>query len=116
MDKSKLHVKLDDTENITKYIPLIRSYNKHSISEIKMNAKNKNPVMTCNYIEEPEEMSRLYSILKKLEREGANLEIEQELYGIKRIVNLSTIANLIERDEIISQQIQEYDDIILDED
>lgn len=116
MGKSKLHVRLYDVENITKYLPLIRSYNRHSISEIKTKAKNTNPIMTCNYVEEPEEMPRLYSVLKKLERKGANLEIKQELHGTKRVVNLNTIANLIERNEIISQQIQEYDDRILDED
>src|SRR5699024_12025527 len=65
----------------TKYIPLIRNYNGHSIGEIKMNATNNDPIMTCNYIEEPEEMSRLYIILKKMEEKGANIEIKQEFKG-----------------------------------
>lgn len=110
MSENRILVKIKNDGNIIRYIPLIREYTKEPISVIKRKLQDNMPVVNCYYINNPEEMPNLLHLLKRLEGIGAKLEVIQELNKNKRYINMETVKNLIQRDQLIEQQIQELDD------
>ncbi|NPC92846.1 hypothetical protein HOO54_11535 [Bacillus sp. WMMC1349] len=111
MNKSKIIVKIKNDGNAMKYIPIIRSFTKESISTIKQGIENKQPIFICHYIENSEGMPKMYQTLKNLQSYGAQLYIRQESYQSSRVISLDVIKNLIMRDREIATQLQEIDDL-----
>lgn len=110
MSKNNIEVLVTSADNITKLIPSIRKYNGKSINEIKMQINDNKPIITCYYIDNPDQLPSLLDVIKQLEKNGAVLEIRQTIRNTSRSINIDVIRNLIERDRIIQQQIEEYDD------
>jgi hypothetical protein len=110
MSKSSIEVLVTSADNITKLIPSIRKYNGESINEIKMQINDNKPIITCYYIDNPNQLPGLLDVIKQLEKSGAVLEVSQTIRNTSRTINIDVIRNLLERDEIIRQQIEEYDD------
>lgn len=110
MSKNNIEVLVTSADNITKLIPSIRKYNGESINEIKMQINDNKPIITCYYIDNPDQLPGLLDIIKQLEKNGAVLELRQTIRNTSRTININIIRNLLERDKIIEQQIEEYDD------
>ncbi len=114
MSENRIDVKILSTENKNKLTPVIRKYNSKSISEIRRYINEGSSILTLCYIDEPDGLSSLLSAIKALEQKGAKLEIIQKIGNLSRVIDSSTIENLIDRDKLITEQIQQYDDKIFD--
>ncbi|MBC6309514.1 hypothetical protein HCJ66_08090 [Listeria sp. FSL L7-1582] len=110
MDKNKIEVTLNEYEEVNKCIPIIRKYTRESISEIKTKIIDNLPILDCYYINEPDKLVSLLESINKIEALGVKLEIVQKTQKSTRIISSKVIKNLIERDNLIEKQIQEYDD------
>ncbi|HLR36231.1 MAG TPA: hypothetical protein VK071_13005 [Tissierellales bacterium] len=114
MSENRIDIKILSTEDKNKLIPVIREHSSKSISEIRRDINECSPILTLYYIDNPEGLSLLSSAIKELERKGAKLEIIQKIGNLSRVISSSTIENLIDRDKLITEQIQQYDDKISD--
>ncbi|MGG1592421.1 hypothetical protein [Terribacillus saccharophilus] len=110
MSKNNLEVRVTSANNINKLIPSIRKYNGESINEIKMHINDNKPIITCYYIDNPDQLPGLLDVIMQLKKNGAVLELRQTIRNTSKIININIIRNLLERDKIIQQQIEEYDD------
>ncbi|WZX99146.1 hypothetical protein NSQ26_07180 [Bacillus sp. FSL W7-1360] len=116
MSDSKIEVTVNKTTDLVRLIPVIRGYTKKSIGEIKSNIEQGEPVMTCFYVDSPEEMPILLKAIEELKSKGAEIGIYQKFHQTHREIDLTVLRNLITRDREITAQVQEMDDKMLDKD
>ncbi|MEC3607188.1 hypothetical protein P9126_09270 [Bacillus glycinifermentans] len=114
MSQNRIDVKILKAENTNNLISIIRKYSGESISEIKKNINDGLSVLTCYYIDESDKLPSFLETIKALEQKGAKLEIIQRIRNSSRVIDNDIVKNLIERDRLIAEQIQEYDDNMSD--
>ena len=111
-EKYVIELTVLDKDNIVKYIPTIKKYFDFSIGEIRRNALEKRPIITCHYTKEPEDLIKLSSLLKELKVKGANLKIVENLENtIIDEISINIIDNLIQRRKEIDREADEMWDL-----
>ncbi|MCY7629255.1 hypothetical protein ACTHP2_19505 [Bacillus altitudinis] len=110
MSSNKIDVKILNGENTNSFISIIRKYGGEPIGEIKKKISEGHSILTCYYVDDPDKLTSLLSVIKALEQKGAELEIVQKIQDSSRVIDLNIIKNLIDRNRLIEEQIQEYDD------
>ncbi|MCY8100898.1 hypothetical protein [Bacillus haynesii] len=114
MSSNRIDVKILNAENTNSLISIIRRYGGEPISEIKKNISEGHSILTCYYVDDPDKLTSLLSVIEALEQKGAKLEIIQKIRNSSRVIDSNIIKNLIDRDRLIAEQIQEYDDNLSD--
>ncbi|ARC72091.1 MULTISPECIES: hypothetical protein [Bacillus] len=114
MSSNRIDVKILNAENTNSLISIIRKYSGEPISEIKKKISEGHSILTCYYVDDPDKLTSLLSVIEALEQKGAKLEIIQKIRNSSRVIDSNIIKNLIDRDRLIAEQIQEYDDNLSD--
>ncbi|MEC1021451.1 hypothetical protein [Bacillus paralicheniformis] len=114
MSENRIDVKILSAENPNNLISIIRKYGNEPISAIKKNINEGHSIITCYYVDDPDKLTTLLSTIEALEQKGAELEIIQRIRNSSRVIDHDIVKNLINRDRLIAEQIQEYDDNMSD--
>jgi hypothetical protein len=106
-----IHIKVCDTENAVKYIPIIKKYNGSSIGEIKSRILTGYAVsydwFTRSGVNDGTDSCKTFRLLiDKLVSAGAVLEFYKQFESVTSLISLQIIDNMIERKRIISEQTQ----------
>ncbi|OLP65241.1 hypothetical protein BACPU_17750 [Bacillus pumilus] len=110
MSSNRIDVRILNAENTNSLISIIRKYDGEPISEIKKKISEGRSILTCYYVDDPDKLTSLLRVIESLEQKGAKLEIVQKIRNTNRVIDPNIIKNLIDRDRLIAEQLQEYDD------
>ena len=115
-EKYVIELTVLDKDNIVKYIPTIKKYFDFSIGEIRKNALEERPIITCNDTRCPEDLVKLSSLFKELKIKGASLKIVENIRDIMvREISIDIVDNLIQRNKEIDREADEMWDLEIEE-
>ena len=124
-DKYLIELTVLDKENIVRYIPIVKKYFDFSIGEIRRNALEGRPIVSCYYTKDPDDLIKLYDMIKEIKDRGANVEIIENIDDVLiENIDMEIIKNLIQRrkeideetERIIDLEVGEEDDEAIEED
>ena len=117
--EATIEIIICDSENIVKYIPLIRKLTKESIQVIRENALNNKPIISCQHTKYPEEFKEMYQTVKGLIAKGAVVKIldiiPSDFDEFVREINLEIIENYIQTSDEIEKETLRLIDLELGE-
>ena len=111
-DKYLIELTVLDKENIVRYIPIVKKYFDFSIGEIRRNAMEGKPIVSCHDTRESEDLVKVAGLIKELISNEANIKIIENIKDILvREINLEIVENLIQRNKEIDEETERIIDL-----
>lgn len=109
---AKISLRIENDNNVLKYIKHLRSFTNLGLGEIKSRIENDEPVYECILFENEEETENLENLITTLTNVGGKVKIFQQDDSIVEEISITYLKNRIERFKQIQEQNQQLDDLM----